>query len=309
MNSTEKLLNFLREQRGFDAKEYIEGKTLLINEFFRNNGLDSAVIGISGGIDSAVTFGLLIEARKKENSPLKYLMPITMPIYGNGTSNQKESESKAFTVVNHFGYSRWLIDLTKAYNEILNTCAWYSDTSNAWANGQMASILRTPVLYYHAAILQTEGFKSIVVGTTNRDEGGYIGFFGKASDAMVDLQPIADLHKSEVYQIAKILNIPEEIINAKPAGDVFDNRSDEEMIDAPYWFIELYTLMKDYDYASVWGKMAELKPHRTQKEIDDFNMYTNSIENLHQQNAHKYQVGSPAHFIDYMPRKVQGGWK
>src|SRR5690606_27646773 len=133
--------------------------------------------------------------------------------------------------------------LTRSYKEYI----WNTPfEQNNWDEGQLASIVRTPCLYYNAAILQSQGFKSIVVGTTNRDEGSYIGFFGKASDAMVDLQPIADIHKSEVYEVAKLLNIPQEIIDAKPRGDVYDGRCDEEMIGAPYWFLEMYLLMKQY---------------------------------------------------------------
>jgi hypothetical protein len=56
----------------------------------------------------------------------------------------------------------------------------------AWASGQLVSYLRTPMLYYQTALLTEQGFRSIACGTTNRDEGSYIGFFGKASDGSID---------------------------------------------------------------------------------------------------------------------------
>ena len=65
---------------------------------------------------------------------------------------------------------------------------------------------------------------------------------------MVDLQSIGDFHKSEVYAIAKYLSLPEEIINEPPKGDVWDGRTDEQMIGATYDQIELFTLLKDYGY-------------------------------------------------------------
>jgi NAD+ synthase (glutamine-hydrolysing) len=85
-----------------------------------------------------------------------------------------------------------------------------------WAAGQLAPYLRTPTLYYLTSLLTQEGMKAVVCGTTNRDEGAYLGFFGKASDGMVDLQLIADLHKSEVYALGKLLAVPEKILTRTP---------------------------------------------------------------------------------------------
>ena len=108
-------------------------------------------------------------------------------------------------------------------------------------------------------------------GTTNRDEGAYIGFFGKASDGMVDLQPIADIHKSEVYAIAKILNIPEYIINASPKGDVWNNKLDVEMIGAPYDIVEVFILLLN---------MGIQPTSIIIKDVDENNLYQQYVQNI-----------------------------
>lgn len=73
-------LDELRKLRNFNTDDYIEMKTKAINNFFTKNSLDSAVIGISGGVDSAVVLMLLLEAKKKPGSPLKQILPLIVPI-------------------------------------------------------------------------------------------------------------------------------------------------------------------------------------------------------------------------------------
>jgi NAD+ synthase (glutamine-hydrolysing) len=290
----QELLSKLRARRGFNVINHTWNKVTAINEFFREEGLDAAVIGLSGGIDSAVTLALLIEASKVEGSPIKKILGFNLPIYGNGGTGQDNASDRA--VLLHDQYSHefkyYEQDLTPAFNAYKYLYTYVSD----FAAGQLLSIVRTPYLYFRAAILQDSGYKSIVVGTTNRDEGAFIGFYGKASDTTVDLQPIADLHKSEVYAIARYLNLPEAIIDEPPKGDVHDGRTDFEMIGATYDEVELFTLLQDYGWV---------------KESDDFELSTavSNIKKLNNQNIHKYKVGLPSRFVDVLPRGVIGGWK
>lgn len=290
--------------RGFDIDFYFEEKIKSINDFFRLNNLDSCTLGISGGIDSAVVLGLLHEASKRDESPIKKILPISIPIKTytpneiRGVTNQEVACYFSKMIFNHFNYQYYEVNLEGAYKDIINnSCLINNKSKEDWCHGQMASVLRTPVLYYHAAILQASGYKSIVVGTTNRDEGAYIGFFGKASDAMVDLQPIADIHKSEVYEVAKKLGIPDEIINRKPQGDVWDYKVDEEMIGAPYWFLEMYQLTIEQKSKYLFSCLEGEEKIQAFKWID-------SLRELHKINSHKYKVGSPAHYIDVYKRTL-----
>ena len=282
----EKKLHELRKKRNFDTENYINEKIDELEDFFVNNNLDSVVIGISGGVDSAVTCALMNEC--KNLGILKQVIPIFIPIH-IGTTGQYEARSRAKELFEDLEYDFYEIDLSSETQSIVykvaNKLNIIKKGEKKWEDGQLASIMRTPVLYYHAAILQTQGYKSIVVGTTNRDEGSYIGFFGKASDAAVDLQPIADIHKSEVYKLANFFDIPVSIINEKPKGDVWDGRNDEEMIGCPYWFLELYILCIDYN-ESIWIDIKEI----TVEEEFKINEWINNIEKLHEINHHKYDI-------------------
>jgi NAD+ synthetase len=178
---------------------------------------------VSGGVDSAVVYRLLVHASKQQDSPIKKIWALIMPICTDGTSNQDETiRLGCNTILKEPTTDYKIIDLTHVQNAYLNAAKYKNEEFiNTWNSGQLASIVRTPCLYYHAALLQSGGYKSVVVGTTNRDEGAYVGFFGKASDGMVDLQPIADIHKSEVWEIARLLDVPSEIVNRAPQGDVW----------------------------------------------------------------------------------------
>lgn len=304
MENLQSYLNKLRNIRAFNAEMVLCEKVLKINAFFRLEKLDSAIVGISGGIDSALVLSLLSEASKQSDSPIRKIIALVMPIYGNGTTNQEEATKKAIKLVNDIYnpiINLVVKDLTHSYSYYVENGA------NPFANGQLASVVRTPMLYYQAAILQDQGFKSIVVGTTNRDEGAYIGFFGKASDGMVDLQPIGDLHKSEVYKISELLNVPKEIMEATPAGDVYDGRVDEEMIGAPYWVLEAYQLQKQYvkKFSNFIENLDNYFEKFTEEEWYFWNKCKSNIEDLHIKNLHKYRVGSPARYIDVLDRVIE----
>jgi len=300
--------------RPFNAQEYIDKKVNAINKFFFRAKLDSVVIGISGGVDSALVLALFVEAAKRPGSRLKQIRCLAMPIHGSGVTGQDATINKGHLLLDTYKDCGILVyrhlDLTDAYNAMVSQ-AYAQDTSD-WTDGQMASVLRTPMFYYQAAILQKRGYKSIVAGTTNRDEGAYIGFFGKASDGMVDLQPIADIHKSEVYKVAELLGVPAIITNDAPRGDVWDNKTDVEMIGAPYSFLQKLVETKCGIYKT-YAQDLEQAAHQYQRWIllrtGDEKIWAENIEKLHKTNKHKYQVGSPAHFIDVMERCVPGGWQ
>lgn len=296
-------LKSLRKNRKFCPDTYLKSKITLINRFFTDEKLTSAVVGLSGGVDSSLVFALLVEAKKQINSPIKTVLGVSIPIYCPGTSGQQKATRIASDYATkvkeeNSGVQYVKIDISKACKAIVNETQKNYNKLSHWNQGQMASILRVPVLYQMAASLQDKGEKSIVVGTINRDEGAYIGYFGKASDAMVDLLPIADIHKSEVYKVAEKLNLPKEILTRQPTGDVWDGKTDKELIGLTYDDIETFTLYRDY-----------------KKEVNKKNIFkyitktkVNKIEKIHEINIHKYKAGFVARFIDVMPRKVEGGW-
>ena len=101
--------------------------------------------------------------------------------------------------------------------------------------------MRTPINYYCAQLLSQMGYPAIVMGTGNMDEDGYLAYFCKAGDGVVDVQLIADLHKSEVFKCAEYLGVPDSIVKAKPSADLWDGQEDEKELGFTYDFIEFYT--------------------------------------------------------------------
>merc|ERR1719297_373665 len=109
--------------------------------------------------------------------------------------------------------------------------------------------MRTPSAYYIGQLLSTKGIPTIVMGTGNKDEDGYLAYFCKAGDGVVDVQLIADLHKSQVFEVGNILGVPKSILTAAPSADLWDDQTDEDELGFPYDFIELWTTFLDFDEA------------------------------------------------------------
>jgi len=165
-------------------------------------------------------------------------------------------------------------------------------------------VMRTPVLYYIANLFTQNGDPAIICGTTNKDEGAYLGYVGKASDGMVDVQLISDIHKSEVYAVAEELGVPRANIEVIPTGNMFDNRTDVEVFGASYDFVELYL-----DFISnTADKQEKFIKSLDAVSLSIFSSMSKNLENLHKHNFHKYLAGSPAVHLDLYENNVPGKW-
>jgi NAD+ synthase len=235
-----------------------------LSQYLENSHQKGFVIGISGGIDSAVTSTLCA----KTGFPV---LCLEMPIH--------QAENQVSRAQNHI---HWLknnfpkvedkrVDLTPVYDQFVHTVeksendyAYYLSLANTRARLRMSS------LYYYAGIN-----RYIVAGTGNKVEDFGVGFFTKYGDGGVDISPIADLMKSEVYKIAEFLGVNQDIQTAAPTDGLFgDNRTDEDQIGASY--DELETAMKSFEQ----GKTAEDFEGR-EKEV--FEIFLKR----HQANLHK----------------------
>lgn len=294
-----------REFRPFNAKDYIEAKSKVINAYFKASGLRGAVIAISGGVDSAVALALLVHAKSQKDSPISRIYALSLPISDEASSaNQSSIQGKVVDLGNALKIDIDIIDILDTHSEIKTKLSPLDSTHSNWASGQLVALSRTPFIYYATNLMVANGYKSAVVGTTNRDEGAYLGYVGKASDGMVDIQVISDLHKSEVFAVGSYLGVPQSILNAVPSGDMFDGRSDVEVFGASYDFVELLLLLKSFPDSIQSQILAGISP----SDRSSFEHFKWAIENLHQYNAHKYLVGSPAIHLDILPSAVKGGW-
>ena len=299
-------LEKIREDRKFNAKEYIEQKSNLLNQYMNKYGLKACVVAISGGIDSAIVLGIIKNASEKSNSPIKKIMPMLLPVMkSTGVTNQNEATKRGKELCKKLELKPYIVELSKINTEIRNALEpEIGIKGEDWAIGQLAPYSRTPILYYTTSLLNQAGFGTIICGTTNKDEGAYLGYVGKASDGMVDVQIISDIHKSEVYQVAKELEIPESIIQAVPSGDMYDNRTDETVFGASYDFVELYL-----NYLNMEDSEKEKLINSLDNESkEQFNFYAKNLENLHRYNLHKYISKSPAVHLDLCDSSVKGGW-
>ena len=197
-----------------------------IKNYKETNKVNGFVVGVSGGIDSALTSTLCAMTGIKT---LCLNMPIRQKEDQYNRANKHINWLKnKFENVNSID-----IDLTNVFNEFKSSVENNSST-NELALANSRSRIRMTTLYYYAGI-----DNSIVVGTGNKVEDFGIGFYTKYGDGGVDISPIADLMKSEVFEISKALQIDQEIIKAKPTDGLWDDdRSDEDQIGATYNDIE-----------------------------------------------------------------------
>lgn len=182
--------------------------------------LKRAVIGISGGVDSA-----LVAALCAKNSA--WVTGVLLPCQSNPDSLKRGEE-----VINKFGLHKCHVDLEPAYTSVVKSVSYPSDVLS---QSSLRSCLRAPVLDY---VAKTVG--GLIVGTGNRDEDEVTRYFQKRGDGCVDISPIAKLHKSEVYQLAEYLDVPESVLKARPSADLLGgiDHFDEDALGMTYDEIE-----------------------------------------------------------------------
>ena len=195
-----------------------------IKDYTHKGNFSSLVIGISGGIDSAVTSTLSAKTNIQTHV-------VTMPILHHQTLNDRGNShvewlNKKFSNITHHH-----IDLSRVFNEF-QTELKDNNSEHGYANSQAR--LRMTTLYQIAA-----SNNGIVVGTGNKVEDFGIGFYTKYGDGGVDISPIADCLKTEVWDIGKELGINQEIIDADPTDGLWsDGRTDEQQVGLSYKEIE-----------------------------------------------------------------------
>jgi len=187
---------------------------------------DTLIIGVSGGVDSAVVSTLCAHTGKN-------VLLLKMPITSN-EENTRLSNLHAAELTREFDNVREIeINLTSSYNTLQGNLL-QSFPNSPLANANTKSRLRMVALYYAATC-----HGGLVVGTGNKVEDYGVGFFTKYGDGGVDISPLADLTKTQVRELAKQLNVNTEIIAAAPTDGLWeDNRTDEEQIGVSYEELE-----------------------------------------------------------------------
>ncbi|OIQ21551.1 NAD(+) synthase [Lacinutrix sp. MedPE-SW] len=195
-----------------------------LKDYAVNAKVNGFVVGISGGIDSAVTSTLCAETGLD-------VLCIEMPIHQAASHVSRAQEHIKQLKERYPNVKDTRTDLTPVFEEFKTEVSLDGDQATVdMALANTRARLRMTTLYYHAGLLGL-----LVAGTGNKVEDFGVGFYTKYGDGGVDLSPIADLLKSEVYKIGEFLNVPKSIMVAAPSDGLFgDARSDEDQIGASY---------------------------------------------------------------------------
>ena len=227
-----------------NTKEIIEHIKNWLSSYHSQSSTKGFVIGISGGIDSALTSTLVAET----NIPL---LCIEMPINQNKNQVRRGKNHILWLKENYNNVKSIECDLTGIFEQF-KSISTEKNKNQLLALANTRSRLRMTTLYYYAQLNN-----SLVVGTGNKVEDFGIGFYTKYGDGGVDLSPIADLMKSEVFQLAKALKINKEILVAPPTDGLWDNdQTDEDQIGATY--NELEWAMKNKETKNLSKRQQEV---------------------------------------------------
>ncbi len=214
-----------------------------LKNYAENASVQGFVIGVSGGIDSAVTATLCAQTEMN-------VLLLEMPIHQAENQVNRAQELIKKLIREFPNVSSQQVNLTPVYESFVAANTKIEDAAKvslSLANSRAR--LRMTTLYYYAGL---HGL--LVAGTGNKVEDFGVGFYTKYGDGGVDLSPIADLMKSEVYQLGKFLNVPQSILIAAPTDGLFgDNRTDEDQLGASYDELE-------------WA-MKQLENHRISSEF------------------------------------------
>ena len=196
-----------------------------IKAYADTNNIQSLVVGVSGGIDSAVVSTLCAETKLPT-------FPLGMPIHQDHDQESLSDNHLAWLDKKYDNVKTLKFDLTRTFETFKKTLNEYSHDEHALANTR--SRLRMVTLYQIAG-----KYNGIVVGTGNKVEDYGVGFYTKYGDGGVDIAPIADLYKSEVWELGEFLGVDERICDAPPTDGLWDDgRNDEDQIGATYEQLE-----------------------------------------------------------------------
>ncbi|MEP6775598.1 MAG: NAD+ synthase [Chloroflexota bacterium] len=204
----------------------------LLVEFIRNEtrkfGFERVVLGLSGGIDSALAAVLAVEALGKEN-----VVALMLPY----KTSSPESEAHARILIEQLGIPYDKIDVTAMAEPLLN---YYPDISNLRRGNIMARIRMICVFDKSAAE------NALVLGTSNKTETllGYTTWYG---DNAASIQPIGDLYKTQVRALSKAVGVPQPILDKKPSADLWPGQTDESEMGLEYDIVDqiLYLLVDE----------------------------------------------------------------
>ncbi|HJH28801.1 MAG TPA: NAD+ synthase [Methanosarcinaceae archaeon] len=185
--------------------------------------VNSAVIGLSGGIDSALTAYLTVEALGHENVLGVHLPELNI--------TPAEDVLDATEVADRLNIELKTIDMSEILSSFMYSIP-ESDGANPLTNGNLKARIRMSILYYYANLSNR-----MVIGTGNKTEI-MLGYYTKYGDGGVDIEPIGDLYKTEVMELSRMVGVPEGIITKPPTAGLWVGQTDEEELGISYVVVD-----------------------------------------------------------------------
>jgi NAD+ synthase len=190
-----------------------------IRDEVTNAGFSKAVIGLSGGVDSAVVAYLATEALGKKNV-LAVLMPYK--------TSSPESAADAKLVVEQLGLRHEIVEITSIADPLISA----DGSMDNVRKGNIMARARMIVLYDRSA-----REKALVIGTSNKTEI-MLGYGTQYGDTACALNPVGDLYKTQIWQLAEALSVPKKIIEKKPTADLWQGQTDEQELGFSYKLVD-----------------------------------------------------------------------
>jgi len=200
-----------------------------IKAYFNKNNFNKSVIGLSGGIDSSLSAYLAAKAIGNNN-----LFGILMPEIG---VTQRSSIDHAIKIANIIKI-KYTIQPINEFLKPFNKLRWQQ---NKIAVINTKARIRANILYNYA-----NSNNALVIGTSNKSEI-LLGYFTKYGDGAVDIEVIGDLYKTQVYELAKFLKLPREIIEKQPTAELYHGHTDEEELGGTYEEIDKILKTKKFN--------------------------------------------------------------
>jgi len=230
-----------------------------IRDYADQAGMKSLVVGISGGIDSAVVSALC--ARTGLNT-----FAVTMPIRQRPDLHDLSMRQGLWLKQHFSNVCHEVIDLTSTFDEFERKLTTYP---NLLGLANSRSRLRMVTLYQIA-----QSVNGLVVGTGNKVEDFGVGFYTKYGDGGVDISPIADCYKTEVWQMGRELGVLQEIIDAAPTDGLWDDgRTDQDQLGG-------------LSYAELESAMAQDESGSATEDLKEYEVLT-QYRRIRQRNLHK----------------------
>lgn len=202
--------------REISLEKELERIEAFIRGYLRDAGFNKVVLGLSGGVDSSVCAALAVRALGKEN-----VTCVMLPYKTSST----ESKADAKALIEQLGCASRTIGITPMVDAYLVECG---GDFTPLRKGNLMARIRMTILYDLSSIKE-----ALVLGTSNRTEL-MLGYFTQYGDSACAFEPIGHLYKTEVWQLARLLGIPERIINKTPSADLWPEQTDEAELGLPY---------------------------------------------------------------------------